>query len=686
MPCSIFLKKQELCCKALVFTILTILPFTSQSTFSQSAKSFDDAEQHITYIINNSLNQTYTIDSLINNKRDLIAGIAGLKKTKILIKDKKLEKAEELIKKTLTHFKNTSSKKGIGYCHYYTGNIASITNQSDSLIKAYTQALAKFSDCNFFDGIIICHFKLATHYSKKGISILAKRHFNEAEYFFINSSNDRLKCSVLLNKAAYYTELNEVENALILYQNIEKNFPNHLTVSKQSRLFNNVAINYAKIEDWKSAKEYYEKSLMIKNDLNDSIGILTTTQNLFNLCVKSRQISEAKNYYSNLSNHFENNNSLDKTYITFLDNEIDYHVLIGSYEILPILVENFITKTELFNNATFSDKLIEMQKSFEIQERDKNIALLEAEDELNEAKLRNQLLIILSIGALALTLLILGYFIMRQRNRLRKSETNLKKQQKEIKHINQELEVSNKAKDKILSIIGHDLRGPIGGLKELIELYMELPEYDPKDFTNLLKAAREASTSTYHLLENLLSWANSQRGHIQFKPVATPLLPLIKQSINVLDSSINTRNVQFRYDIASNLVLTADLNMLRTIMRNLVSNAVKYSPPESFITISAKSDSKETIICIADEGYGMSAEESTALFEKRETFFIESGYNAKGTGLGLILCKDFVDLHKGRIWASSKKNVGTKVCFAIPHKIFEGSNQTILQTETNSIS
>ncbi|MBS2099851.1 sensor histidine kinase [Carboxylicivirga linearis] len=107
---------------------------------------------------------------------------------------------------------------------------------------------------------------------------------------------------------------------------------------------------------------------------------------------------------------------------------------------------------------------------------------------------------------------------------------------------------------------------------------------------------------------------------------------------------------------------------------------------ESCITISATQNNEETFICIADQGYGMTAEQSSALFEKKETYFIEAGYNAKGSGLGLVLCREFVEQHKGKIWADSIPNKGTKAYFTIPLNIEQPKTTSVLHKHTPAMN
>ncbi|MCU4156185.1 HAMP domain-containing histidine kinase, partial [Carboxylicivirga sp. A043] len=455
------------------------------------------------------------------------------------------------------------------------------------------------------------------------------------------------------------------------YELIEKEYFETLSISKKAKVHNNKGALFLKMNKFIQAKQEFTKSLSLKNQINDINGIATTLQNLFELSINQKDLELSHIYLEKLEILYCEHNLDINTRLNFLYSKIDYYLLLNDIEKAREAINVLVNSKDSLSNAAFSDKLIDMQKSFELKEKDREIALLEKEDALNQARLKTKnILVYVSVGFLVL-MIIVAYFINRQRKELVQSRRRLLRQKEDITGMNEQLRVSNLAKERILSVIGHDLRGPVGGLKELIELYMELPEYEPHDIDNLLKTAREASTSTYHLLENLLSWANSQRGDIVYNPVSTPLLPLIKQTVQLLDASINTRRVKFEYDIPEALVVQVDMNMLRTIIRNLVSNALKYSPEDSLINISAKEEGRSIHFCVCDQGEGMTADETERIFKKKEAYFIGTEMTAKGTGLGLILCKEFVERHGGTIWIESEVGAGTKVCFSIPSKSYK---------------
>ncbi len=230
------------------------------------------------------------------------------------------------------------------------------------------------------------------------------------------------------------------------------------------------------------------------------------------------------------------------------------------------------------------------------------------------------------------------------------------------------MKLSNTSKDRILSVIGHDLRGPVGGLNALIELYMDMPDLDANDIDKLLKNAFESSTGTYMLLENLLTWANSQRGVISFYPQSQFVYGVVNQVVQMLDKSMNNRHVHFKIDVKEELKAFIDIDMFKSVLRNLISNSIKFSRNNSSIYISAKEDKNAILFCVQDEGIGMVKELANELFAKKESYYLENNNTGKGTGLGLILCKEFVERHGGNIWVESKVGVGSWFYFTIPNQ------------------
>lgn len=255
------------------------------------------------------------------------------------------------------------------------------------------------------------------------------------------------------------------------------------------------------------------------------------------------------------------------------------------------------------------------------------------------------------------------------RNELKEMNQKLLLSQDAVKKANHQLEQSNKEKDKFFSIIAHDLKSPFNGILGLSEMLLE----EARDIGNesLVKYANLIHSSTQHtfeLLKNLLEWARMQQGRIPFSPKSFLLNDLVNHEIKGLANVANQKNIELINGLREHVMLMADENMIRTVMRNLVANAIKFTPKNGKIKIDTQIVDNAMEVSVSDTGMGMSKETMNKLF-KIETSFTKKGTeNETGTGLGLILCKEFIEKHGGQIWVESKEGQGSIFTFSIPAK------------------
>jgi signal transduction histidine kinase len=233
----------------------------------------------------------------------------------------------------------------------------------------------------------------------------------------------------------------------------------------------------------------------------------------------------------------------------------------------------------------------------------------------------------------------------------------------------EELKNLNATKDKFFSIISHDLRNPFNNLLGLSQqLLANMDKYSSDEIRERISLIKESSKRGCELLENLLEWSRSQSDCIQFNSAALNILDVIQECFLVLENQIANKRIILINEVDKEIVVNADYDMLKIIIRNLITNAVKYSNPGSKVTIKSELNrANEIEISVIDEGVGISEEEMTKLF-KIENKHSELGTsNELGTGLGLILCKEFIEKHNGKIWVESKLNSGSTFKFSLPY-------------------
>lgn len=244
--------------------------------------------------------------------------------------------------------------------------------------------------------------------------------------------------------------------------------------------------------------------------------------------------------------------------------------------------------------------------------------------------------------------------------------TVFKHQEENLRRIASKLQASNATKDKMFSIISHDLRGPIGNLKTMIEFIAENPsEFDAFELVETISSLQESSSQTYELLENLLSWAKSQQNLLEYRPSILNLSEILLPSINFAREIAKSKNISVTAELIDTIEIIGDENMIKAVVRNLFSNAIKFSHKNGIILLNVEENSSDVVIKIADNGVGISEENLPKIFDESSYFSTYGTAKEKGSGLGLKLCSDFVKKNNGKIWVESEQNKGTSFYFTL---------------------
>jgi PAS domain S-box-containing protein len=245
--------------------------------------------------------------------------------------------------------------------------------------------------------------------------------------------------------------------------------------------------------------------------------------------------------------------------------------------------------------------------------------------------------------------------------------TEIKIVEEQLKQLNMELLESNATKDKLISIIAHDLRSPFSSILGFSELLGEnFRYYDIKKTEKIIEIINSSAKHTLSLLDNLLTWARMQQGQFDFKPEAVEMGPLVKEVTDMLNSSARFKSIRIRYISDYSTSVYADVNMLKTILRNLVQNSIKFSKPGGHIEVSSEVKGGQVVIAVSDEGIGMEKETINNLFRIGSSTPTKGTANETGSGWGLIICKEFIEMHKGKMEIESTPGHGTTFRFNLP--------------------
>jgi two-component system sensor histidine kinase/response regulator len=248
-----------------------------------------------------------------------------------------------------------------------------------------------------------------------------------------------------------------------------------------------------------------------------------------------------------------------------------------------------------------------------------------------------------------------------------KNHLDLRQATKKIAQQAQTLKELNNTKDQMFSIISHDLRSPLAGLKNMLDLLTDKETPTDQDFResaiNIMKATTD---STVNLLENLLFWARSQRGDLEINISRLDLHAIVEENIQLAINTIHQKELKVSNKLPDYELVMGDMNLTKTIVRNLLNNAIKFTPNGESITFSSAHNKNHIQLLVADTGIGISEENLKKLFKNDEQFTTYGTNNEKGSGLGLKLCKSFAEKQEGELTVISEEGKGTTFTLSLP--------------------
>ena len=414
-----------------------------------------------------------------------------------------------------------------------------------------------------------------------------------------------------------------------------------------STTLNNIGVLYFHMGDYNKALEYYIRSYDLETTLNNKSGIATSLLNIGEIHSILNSYDEALSYFQRsieISEKIEDMHTLEVNYRCLYDmykQKINFQKALYYYELY----------TELRNNRLNQEsrrEVAELEIQYETNKKEKEIELLNRQNELGR--------IIIFILSIAFVVFVFLLILLYKQGRAKKK--TLKLLSVKNKKITEQTEILNKlntTKDKFFSIISHDLKGAIGGFlgqtEFLAEDFQNLP---PDDMHDLIIKMNQSSKQLYALLENLLEWSQSQTGSIKIQPKKFNLKKLVDSILPIFKELMNEKKIKSITKINPDIKVFADMNMVSTVFRNLVINAIKFSYPNSTFTIAASLEDEFVQIEIKDEGVGISEKDQQKLFNIDQSFSNPGTNREKGSGLGLIICKEFIELNQGKIWVESE--------------------------------
>ncbi len=324
---------------------------------------------------------------------------------------------------------------------------------------------------------------------------------------------------------------------------------------------------------------------------------------------------------------------------------------------------NYLESFKSLSDSLFRDKnkqslsLLETKLEYELEKQE-----LIKSNKMALAKQRNYIY----FSVIILLILSIITFVIRRSEKIQK-KLNIELQEKTqaVTERESQLNEVNKTKTKLFSIIGHDLRGPIGALHGLLKLYTD-GEVDKNEFVSFIPKLKADVENISFALNNLLSWGQTQLNGVVTKPKRVSLDNLVNINIQLLSEIASGKSIKIINQLPENPQIWADQNQIDIVIRNLLSNAIKFTPDNGLITIEAEEKAGMWQVMVKDTGIGMNKEIQKKIFEDSSNITTYGTNNERGTGLGLSLCKEMILKNKGKIWVESVPRKGTSFFFTVP--------------------
>ena len=424
-----------------------------------------------------------------------------------------------------------------------------------------------------------------------------------------------------------------------------------------------MGLAYYGIEDYHTALIYGNKSLALSKETDFALNEINSLSLLGKTYLKLGHPDKAKfNFDEAYRKAIPTNPQREKLLI--YDGYADYYSAQGNFKEALKYQNQYAALYDSLYSVGRSKLILEYQEKFQAQQKEaenKGLRIEQLNTE-NQIKQRNQIL--LSISAILIVFIIFSVLVFWGNTRIKRANKLLLEQKNEIEIQKDNVDQLNTIKDKLFSVIAHDLRTPFASLKNMMDMYDE-GMISKDDVSYFFKEIRRDIGSNTLLLDNLLIWAKSQLDGFKVETKILAMERVVDEITYYYSQSLDGKQIKVMNQLDDLCVVASDYEMTKTIVRNLVGNAIKFTPVNGSITISYRKVDGEIQISVADTGIGMSKEARDKLF--LDAFFTTQGLNnERGTGLGLQICKEFVEKNDGRIWVETEENKGSSFWFALP--------------------
>ena len=530
----------------------------------------------------------------------------------------------------------------MGNAYYYLG-------EYDKSLESHMESL-KYAKENRDEGSIAAAYNniglINMRYEKFD---LALENYQKAEKIFAKLGNLSNQGMAIINIGNIHYFSHEVEAALEQYVKAYKIFKQTDNLGDIALAAQNISAIYDLKNDNEKAMLYAEEALALYQKVSNTWGISRMAVNVGFMFLDEDNFQKALFYFNMAHDNASLTNSLPLQISSYYA-LIEFYEKQGNFEQAFKMLNEQNTLVDSLNSKETNEKIADLESKYQLEQAEKEYGII-----------RKYLIYISILSLLVVVVLLFNYRLKVQSNKqLREKNVFIEQQNKKLEEI-------NATKDKFFSIIAHDLKNPLAAFIGFIDIIQErLAELPKEEIRDNLTQVSHLAENMLDLLENLLKWGRSQEGSIEFKPENISIAEIMQKTLEIVDANAKSKAINITVENEDNFVFRADRNMILTVLRNLVSNAIKFTHRGEEVHIHASKTDSFVKIFVRDNGIGISADDQKKLFHIDTKIRSHGTEMEPGTGLGLILCKEFVQFHGGEMFFNSEPNVGSTFGFTLP--------------------
>ncbi|MFW6218997.1 MAG: tetratricopeptide repeat protein [Bacteroidota bacterium] len=461
------------------------------------------------------------------------------------------------------------------------------------------------------------------------------------------------------NLAQVFFEKGEPQQAIVYAEKASEIFSSMTDKLPLCRNMNFIGVVHKEMKEYNEALELFDEAINIAEEKGFNHQIAEILNNKGELYAELGNYARALELLNNSYAYAKENNMpnlvRDASYNLYEVHKLkrDYKTGLSFFEVYNEYKDTLISNEN-------KEKVLAQKINFDIAKADYENERLRNDNELQQLQIKNQRtqLIIGGLILLFIAGIVILLFIYSRRLKLKNELIRIQKD---------ELKKANQLKDYMFSIIAHDLRGPLGNMKLLLEqLNTDMLLNDKSLLEEVFSSMKDAAVTTYNLLENMLAWARNQKEEIQYNPAEHDLNSLVNEIVELKKPAALRKQIDLQKNINNEIRFAFDYDMMHLVLRNLVDNAIKFTPERGTVKITGNVLNNNIEVAVIDSGVGIPKEIKSKLLNRHEYISTYGTTNEKGSGLGLKVCYDFIKRHNGDLQIDSRPGKGSKFSFLIP--------------------